>query len=126
MTTRKAVWRIGVTLFYVAVVLTVLSFVHQRPEATILPILGILYVMIRGTGNMLGITVLGIRFSVERIERRLEARDTGAFLEREPEFGEARDKTLSEARWGLMIEAVGLWVISLICLWKFFVALGVL
>ncbi len=116
-------WKIGVNIFYVAVVVAVLSFVAGRPETIILPILGVLYVTIRLIGMGIAHSVYVLAASLDRIERRLNAQDVEDFREQESEFSEERTNRLNKLSWDMAIDGTGLGIITLVCLWKFFVAI---
>ncbi len=117
--------RIAANILYVAVVWFVLDQVHNRPEAVILPVLGILYVTTRSMGMGAAHTALVFAYSLESIERRIKAQ-AGEYIPDEADFVSGRDQRLKKAGTDMLIDGTGLGVISLLCLWKFLGGIGVL
>lgn len=115
--------RIAVNLFYLVVVWLVLDQFDQRPEAVILPVLGMLYVEIRriqlGMGvnfSLIGMTLGDIRTHLNLPTEIISGIDMAKV------FATLReDQPRMWARF--FIDAFFLTAIFLLCLWKFFTAL---
>ena len=124
-----ALWyvrQIAVNVFYLAVVWLVLDQFNQRPEAVIMPVLGILYATIRGVGLGLGVLIAkavqdleDIRIALKDINSRVGQSESSVLPPVATELGGAYEWLKSR----YLIETLFLCAICFLCLWKFLAAL---
>lgn len=112
-------WCVVVNLFYLFVVFAVLVGIRQPMEKSIISVLGIVYVAVRGIGigNGLALTGLGIGLQTQLDRIRYAVDSTFEMPDRQEELS-----AIEYTRNKLYINMLFLGLTSLICLWQFFTA----
>ncbi len=112
-------WRVAVNLFYLLVVFGVLIGIRDPMEKSIISVLGIIYVAVRGAGIGNGLALIGTATQLqEQIDGIRYAIDSSF------EMPDRREElsAIEFARNKLYIDMFFLSLTSLLCLWQFFTA----
>src|SRR6185437_2824290 len=115
-------WYIATNIFYVLVVVLVLTQLHERPESIIVPVLGLIYVRIHMLGVGLSSMTMISHRSLDLLHERVKKLIDPDYL-RDPEVVADIEKKLTPDSGRLLINSIAMGLISLACLWKLFVAL---
>jgi hypothetical protein len=114
-------WRIVSDVVYLAVVLYILSRLHERPETVIVPILGLIYVRVR----ILQVFTLGMSrvffSSLDEVNERLKWFADASYMRDHDEAAKVRKLTSFDGT--SIVDFIYLGLVSLACLWKLYLAL---
>ena len=118
----KWTWRVAANILYTLIVWYVLSQLRGRPESLIVPILGLIYVTVRTLGMSLAQISLHHVMALGSIETQLRA-ITDPDHYRDRDVTEELGKMKTRISGNIVIESIGLFVLSLLCLFYHFNAI---
>jgi hypothetical protein len=112
-------WHVVLNLFYLFVVFGVLIGIRDPMEKSIISVLGVIYVAVRGMGIGNGLALIGITTAFQgQIDRIRYAVDSSFEMPDRREELSAIEYTRNK----LYIDGFFLFLTSLLCLWQFFTA----
>jgi hypothetical protein len=121
-TVMKWAWRVAENIFYALVVWYVLTHLHGHPENVVVPVLGLMYVMLRTIGVNLGQITLQSALALDSIQQQLRAISDASYHRDRDEIQEI-ERMKVRLTGDMLIESVSICVIFLLCLWYLFNAL---
>jgi hypothetical protein len=121
-TVMKWAWRVAENIFYVLVVWYVLSHLRGHPENVIVPVLGLIYVMLRTLGINLGQITLQNALVLDSVQQQLRAISDVHYQRDRYEIREI-ERMKVRLTGDMLIESLSICIIFLLCIWYLFSAL---
>ena len=121
-TVMKWAWQVAQNIFYALVVWYVLTNLHGHPENVIVPVLGLIYVMLKTLGINLGQITLQNVLALDSIQQQLSQLHDASYHRGRDEVQEI-ERMKVRLTGNMLIESISMCVILLLCLWFLFNAL---
>jgi hypothetical protein len=118
----KWIWLVGANIFYLIVISYVFGQLRGRPETIIVPILGLIYVLIRSFWISFALTVLEFGSAIDGLQAQTRRLAEPSYEPDQTDLEETKKKAAS-IRAKLYVVSAFLAIVSLLCLLQLFTSL---